>query len=264
MSPEARATADQYLADAKTWANDREDALRRSRRVAWWVAGGACLVTLALAVLLVLLMPLKTVVPYTLLVDRQTGFVQALKPIEAEMIAPNRALTQSFLVQYVIAREGFDIATIQTDYRKVALWSADRARAEYVASTQPTNPDSPLNRLPRSSIIETRVRSVSSLGGRTALVRFETARRDRGGSTQPVNSWVALIVYRFSEAPMSVEDRYINPLGFQVTRYRRSAETLGIAPHPEPGSPSPSVPPPASIIVRPAQPSSPTQAVPVR
>ena len=27
-------------------------------------------------------MPLKTVEPYTLLVDRQTGFVQALKPLD--------------------------------------------------------------------------------------------------------------------------------------------------------------------------------------
>ena len=62
-----------------------------------------------------MLMPLKTVEPYTLLVDRQTGFVQALRPIDAERIAADRALTQSFLVQYVIARESFDIDSLQDE-----------------------------------------------------------------------------------------------------------------------------------------------------
>ena len=66
-------------------------------------------------------MPLKTVEPYTLLVDRQTGFVQALEPLEPERISADTALTQSFLVQYVIARESFDVDTLQANYRKVAL-----------------------------------------------------------------------------------------------------------------------------------------------
>src|SRR3546814_3839138 len=85
------------------------DALRASRRTAWWVAGGAAFIAVCEALALLFLTPLKSVEPYTLLVDRQTGFVQQLKPLDAETISANRALTQSFLVQYVIAREGFDI-----------------------------------------------------------------------------------------------------------------------------------------------------------
>ena len=226
MTPEARKTADDYYAGSGSWAVERTDLLRSSRRTAWIVAIIAAVIALAEAVALMLLTPLKTVVPYTLLVDRQTGFVQALNPIEPNRIAPDSALTQSFLVQYVIAREGFDIATIQSDYRKVSLWSADSARGDYVSSMQVTNPDSPLTRLPRSTAIETRVRSVSSLGRNTALVRFETSRRDRGQALQPSQHWVAVIDYRYANTPMAVEDRFINPLGFQVTRYRRNPETL--------------------------------------
>ncbi|MBL0001848.1 MAG: type IV secretion system protein [Sphingomonadales bacterium] len=134
------------------------------------------------AIALIIALPLKTIVPYTLLVDRQTGYVQALDPIEAKRIAPDSALTQSFLVQYVIAREEFDIATVQSDYRKVALWSAENARSDYLSLMQVSNPESPLAQLPRSTLIETRVRSVSALGPKTALVRFETIRRDRAGA----------------------------------------------------------------------------------
>jgi type IV secretion system protein VirB8 len=64
------------------------------------------------------------------------------------------------------------------------------------------------------------------MAGNTAMVRFETVRRDGGGSAQPGQQWVAMIHYRYSGEPMRLEDRFVNPLGFQVTRYQRSAETL--------------------------------------
>ena len=229
MTPEGREDADGYYRAAATWATDEVEALRASRRIAWIVAIVATVSALGLMLTLMLLLPLKTVVPYTLMVDRQTGYVQSLNPIEVSRIAPDAALTQSFIVQYVIARESFDYATVQTDYRKTALWSADAARNDYVASMQVSNPGSPLNTMPRGTFIDARISSVSSLGPRTALVRFETTRHDRSGSAQPVQSWVAVVTYRYSEAPMTVEDRFINPLGFQVVRYRRNAETLPVA-----------------------------------
>jgi type IV secretion system protein VirB8 len=226
MTPEARAEADAHYRDAASWANDRAEALHASRRTAWIIALVAVGVALCLAIALMLLVPLKTSVPYTLLVDRQTGHVQALKPIEAERIAPDAALTQSFLVQYVLAREGFDRATVEADYRKVALWSAGTAGSDYVARMQVSHPDSPLVRLPRGSVIDAHVRSVSALNLGTAMVRFETRERRRAGAPGEAQAWVAIITYRYSNDPLSIEDRYINPLGFQVTRYRRNAETL--------------------------------------
>lgn len=215
-----------YFEAATSWALDQNASLRASRRTAWIVAGVLAVVAVCEAIALMLLAPLKTVEPYTLMVDKQTGAVQALKPLQAAEIAPDRALTQSFLVQYVIARESFDINALQANYRKVALWSADTARSRYITSMQPSFPDAPLNRYPRSTVIETEVKSVSPLGPDSAMVRFETRRIDQGGQARPIGSWVAVIRYRYSGEPMQVEDRYINPLGFQVTRYRRDAEAL--------------------------------------
>ena len=97
-----------YYREAATWASDRQEAMLASRRVAWMVAAGFAVVAVLEAVAIAALFPLKTVVPYTLLVDRHTGFVEALQPLDAAKIAPDTALTQSFLVQYVIAREGFE------------------------------------------------------------------------------------------------------------------------------------------------------------
>ncbi|WP_447727348.1 virB8 family protein [Sphingomonas koreensis] len=233
MKQKAREALDAYYHEAGSWALDREAGLARSRRTAWIVAAVATVVALSLALALLALTPLKTVEPYTLLVDRQTGYVQQLKPLDAAKIAPDTALTQSFLVQYIIARESFDINALQSNYRKVALWSEGTARSRYVASVQASNPESPLASLPRSSVVETRVKSVSPLGNDSAMIRFNTQRRDAGGQTAPAQSWVAVVRYRYSGEPMSLEDRFVNPLGFQVASYTRNAEAL---PPPEPAA----------------------------
>ena len=217
---------DAYYAEADSWAKDRGDALRASRRTAWWVAGGASAIAICEALALLFLTPLKTVEPYTLLVDRQTGFVQQLKPLDAGTIGRDKALTQSFLVQYVIAREGYDIDILPSDYRKVALWSAGTAREDYLSGIQVSNPESPLARLPRSSRVGVEVKSVTPLGEDSAMVRFDTQRRDANGQNWPAQPWVAVVRYSYSGEPMSVADRMVNPLGFKVTGYRKSAEAL--------------------------------------
>jgi type IV secretion system protein VirB8 len=269
MNKQAREALDAYYVEAESWAQDRQDQLRKSRRTAWIVAGAATVVAVLEAFALILLTPLKTVQPYTLLVDRNTGFVQALNPIDPERISSDAALTQSFLVQYVIAREGFDADSVEADYRKVALWSAESARSSYLATIQASNPQSPLVAFPRTTVVEVRVKSVSPVGRNVAMVRFETQRHDAGGRSEPPRAWVALIRYRYSGAPMRIEDRFVNPLGFEVLRYRRNAEALppepvrpdvdpAVARPPGQGAVQPAAPPqPAAPSPRPAPPPEP-------
>ncbi|MCI4590395.1 VirB8/TrbF family protein [Sphingobium sp. BYY-5] len=214
-----------YYARATSWAQDGQEKLRQSRRIAWLVAGIACSVALFAVIAIALMMPLKTVVPYTLLVDRTTGYVQLLKGDGRQTLAPDEALTKSLLAQYVIAREEVDVTSVQANYRKVGLWSADRARSDYIAMMAPTNPASPFQRLPRTTVLSVRIKSVSPMGPGAAQIRFETERRDQGQSEGPKEAWVAIIRYRFVDAAMSMDDRLINPLGFQVLRYRRDQES---------------------------------------
>ncbi|MEM7683548.1 MAG: type IV secretion system protein [Pseudomonadota bacterium] len=211
---------------AESWATSVTDDLQRSNRRAWIVAIIAAIIALLEAVALVFLMPLKTVEPYTLLVDRQTGNIEALAPIDTQVIAPDAALTRSFLVQYVIARESFAQASLQDDYRKVALWSDNATGQQYARSMEASNPISPLAYLPNGGMITTQVKSVSSLAEGRSMVRFTTTRIDPGGRPQPAQHWVTVLTYAFTGAEMSEADRYLNPLGFQVTSYRRDAETL--------------------------------------
>ena len=259
MNDQSRETLDAYYAEAASWNRDRVQSMRSSHRNAWVIAGIAAAIALLEAIALVLLTPLKTVEPYTLMVDRTTGYVQALKPLDKSTVSPDAALTQSFLVQYVIAREGFDMATLNASYRKTARFSADNARSSYLQQMQVSNPASPLVLYPRTTTVDVRVKSVSPIGANAALVRFETIRTDARGSTQPPSPWVAILRYRYSNAAMSVDDRFVNPLGFRVTSYRKDPEALPAAVAEEPIATTPPTAAPSPVVApyyRPAQPAT--------
>lgn len=213
-----------YYAEARSWASDKIEDITRSRRIAWLIAGVAIGVAIVEALVLIAMLPLKTVVPYTIMVDRNTGFAQILRGQEIPSVKAESALTQSLLSQYVVARETFDINSIQAQYNKVALWSADDAKREYLALMPAGNPDSPINRYRRTTVVDAEVESVTPISPDSALVRFYTERHDQGQVVGQRAYWVSLLRFRFSGEPMSIENRLDNPLGFQVIHYRRDQE----------------------------------------
>ena len=217
---------DAYFARARSWAEDTRGTNDQSRRVAWTIAGIAVAIAAFEAVALAMLAPLKTVQPITLLVDKQTGYVQALDPLTPRRIGADEALTNSLLAQYVTAREAFDRATIAADYRRVALWSAGRTRQSYLAQMPATNPASPFQRYAPGATVLARIKSVSRLQEGVALVRFDTQLEDRSGRADPAQPWLSVVRFHYVDAPMRFEDRLVNPLGFQVVGYRRDAEAV--------------------------------------
>lgn len=219
---------DDYYAAARTWAEGQTASSARETRIAWRVAAGAGLVALLLALALVFLVPLKSVQPYVLTVDRQTGAVEAATTLQDGRLSQNEAVIQAQLAGYVTARETFDATDLAEQYRRVQALSSRPVAASYVAEMAANNPASPLNTLGRGDTVSISIRSVSLIADNAALVRF-TATRSAVGATggQPTN-YVAAVSFGFNGRPLRQADRYINPLGFQVTRYRRDLEGVAL------------------------------------
>lgn len=220
-----------YFADARSWGVDRAADAARSRRIAWIVASIAVAIAALEALALIALAPIKTVVPYTVMVDRTTGFVQVLEGTHPATVKPNTALTNSMLAQYVIARESFEINSLAEQYKKVALWSGGEARRDYLALMPASNVLSPLNVYPRAALVNTMIEGVTPSGPDSAQVRFRTERRDPGQGAVATGRYIAQIRYRYSGEPLSLDDRLANPLGFQVIEYSKDQE---LAPQPMP------------------------------
>ncbi len=213
-----------YYKSAGTWADSQLKASTRQTRIAWRVAAGAGAVALLLAITLMLLVPLKSVEPYVLTVDRQTGAVEAATSLEGGRLTQNEAVIQAQLAGYVIARETFDSTDLAQQYRRVQIMSSPPVRSAYVAQMAASNPESPLNALNRGDTVSIDIRSVSLIADGAALVRYTATRVAQGAGTGQASNFVAAISFGFNGRPLRQADRYDNPLGFQVTRYRTDAD----------------------------------------
>lgn len=227
-----------YYAEASSWSADVVAGLRRSRRRAWMLAGATTATSLIAVTALALLTPLKTAVPYVIELERSTGYVQAARLAEPGTLSENEAVRQSSLYHYVLARETIDAADIVGNYEKTLAWSAGDARANYLALWDKSNPDGLTGKYPIGSVVAVSVKGISPLSPNTALVRFATTRTQPGGRQSTTEHWQAIVGYRFADRPLSQEERFINPLGFQVTSYRRDPDAL----------PDTSPPPPAGLV----------------
>lgn len=214
-----------YYAEAQDWHQDINGRLRRSRKRAWVVAGvasgAACLSLLAT----VMLSPLKTVVPYVVEVDRATGYTRVARELAPGTLAQDEAVTQANLVNYVLARETIDAADIEENYRRTLLWSDGDARLAYLQQWQKGTPTSLVDKYPIGTVIAVTVKNVSLLNRDTALVRYFTRLTAPGAKVAEERHWASIIGFRYTDKPLSMEDRFINPLGFQVVSYRRDPET---------------------------------------
>jgi type IV secretion system protein VirB8 len=207
----------------EVWAGQTVKEAQRGRRVAWIVTGLLILICAAQAAAIAIMLPLKEVQPYTLLVDRQTGYVETVRGIRLGDLAEDEALVHAFLAQYTLARETFDPADFKDRYTRVALWSADQAQTDYLEAYEPGAPGGVLAQMRPGSLVSVMVKNIELLERDLARVRFETSRRDPGMA--PVRQdFQAIMSFRFVGAPMRMEDRHLNPLGFQVMTYRRDAE----------------------------------------
>ncbi|GGI85121.1 type VI secretion protein [Polymorphobacter multimanifer] len=215
---------DIYYAAARTWADDRVSAAARHTRLAWIVAGVSGGVAFTLAIALALLVPLKTVEPYVVTVDRQSGAVQIATTLREGKLTQNEAVIQAQLAGYVRARETFDESDLRVQYAQVQRLSSPPVARGYVDAMAAANPASPLRTLGRGDTVAVDIKSVSLISPGVAMVRFDTRRSSLSGGQASVRSHVAAISFGFANAPLRLEDRFDNPLGFQVTRYRRDIE----------------------------------------
>ncbi|WP_068089515.1 virB8 family protein [Novosphingobium rosa] len=215
---------EQYLETARTWEYDRMRSAIQSRRVAWTVAGGACALAVVSIATIAMLMPLKTVVPYVIRVDRSTGeteIVTALKGPQPRTY--DDAVNRYFIAQYVRLREGWLNDAARENAYTVMLMSQQAESGRYLAGVESSNKNAPSNVYGEKGYVSISIRSISYLSPTVAQVRFSKI-ITMGQNTPVAQNWNAIVTFKFTTAPEHEKDRTINPLGFQVVNYRSDPE----------------------------------------
>lgn len=215
-----------FIQSARAFESSEIERVRKNSRIAWKIAGFSLLLT-GLAIGAVAgLTPLKTVEPFVIRVDNNTGATDIVTTIKKTEQSYGEIIDKYWLAQYVRYREGYDWQTIQDSYDATMLLSAPSIQQQFAKIYQ-DNPAAPHKVLKDQFRVVTKVKAISFIG-HTAQIRFDKI-------MEPVNSsdtakivapqpMIATIAYEYSSAPQSESDRLINPLGFQVTSYRVDPE----------------------------------------
>ena len=214
-----------YFAEAASWDQSRLRAAERSKRLAWFVAAGACCLAVASVGAVAALAPLKSVEPFVVRVDRTTGAVDVVNGIKGgERLTYEEAVTKYWLAVYVRARESWLPPAAEANFRQVSIMSTASEQQRWADVFRATNPSSPQVTWGDLGEAQIEIRAVSFVSPSVANVRFHRVVLESGQST--ASDWIATIAFTYTKAPMAESDRLKNPLGFQVTSYRADPEVV--------------------------------------
>ncbi len=223
------------------------DLAKRSERRAWFVAGSSVLLALLLAGGYFLMLPLKERVPFLVMADAYTGTAKIARlssGLSGSSITGNEAINRSNIAHYVITRESYDYDLLNArDWRVVFTTSTDAVNSSYRAVYSASNPENPIKLYGKSSSIRVNIISITPSGeggfGKTggATVRFQRVLVNKtNGGTQILDTRSATMLYTYNEdLPLTEEQRFDNPLGFQVTDYRVERELISVPVEPPSG-----------------------------
>ena len=207
---------------ATTWERETYLSQRRSTRRAWACAAVAAVMAFLALLGLLLLLPLKEFAPYVVTVDKSTGWLEVTRGLHQGNLTQNEAITIAQIVRCVVARESFDATDYPTLFHEVGLCMTERALDGYHRQHDQSNEKSPAVLYGYDGIIRVEIASVNLLTETTALVSFRTVLEFENRSV--VNHWRSAMTFGYSDKEFSMRDRFVNPLGFQISSYRRDPD----------------------------------------
>lgn len=214
----------------------------KSKRIAWTAFGAMTLVSIALAIAVMIMMPLKQTAVKLLVVDKNTGLpseITALGNIasgDLRQITGAEALSKYFANQYIIARDSYNYYSVRGQFEAVQLYSTPEVFDDYYRRFFGEN--SIEKQLGRNRVMEVNVVSITPQniptrfkdredGGITVQARVEKQIRE-GDQVLSRNSGVVTMTFGFDDdLHMDEKARNMNPFGFTVTSYRFDADMGG-------------------------------------
>ena len=231
----------EYFEEAESWDSDGVTEAKKSKKTAWIVASVSILAAFLAIGAIVAMMPLKTVEPFVIRVNDTNGMVDVISVLaetdEVIKSSSQELLDKHWIGKYIIGRENYHFNTRNIDRRQTGLFSSITVQQEYALETDPKqNSNAPINLYGQLGGIDVKINSISFISKNeliqkertsTVQVRF-TKELKKKGDREPLQHWVATLSFVYRNSPMKLDDRLINPLGFQVVNYRKDQENYGV------------------------------------
>ena len=213
---------------AKEWEY-RTHAAVEVERNRWCVAAIVSGLVAAGAIAAVaILLPLQKLVPLAVTIDSRTGIVTSVEyGRNVAELTQKEAIQRSDVAKYVVARETYDPLDLSTNAKLVRVMSDGSVWRQYEEDGSQSSEASPMKRYGSKVRRRIEVSTVLPLPGNenTFQVRYVAVEEFPGSQAMAVEKpFVATVRFRYSDRPLSNEDRILNPLNFRAVAYRTDQE----------------------------------------
>lgn len=208
--------------DVGSWTVDMLAVGKLSERRAWRLVFTLAVFCSLLILALIMLLPLKSMVPYVVVLDKLNGQEMVLLP-GVKSITNSEVMVKHWVSRFVMARERYDSVLLRYDYdvvRRLADESVWRAYAELFGGQSGL-----LKEYGDRTVRTPTIVSIAFLETGLVQVQLELAISSQDKSTVDRKKVLATLRYRFDDFPSRSEgDLVANPLGFRVTSYRLDSQ----------------------------------------
>lgn len=165
------------------------------------------------------IMSSKSLEPYVIEVEEKTGIATVVDQMSAQSFTGNQMIVKYFINQFVHMASGYNPRSYEEDVDKVRLLAASPVFSDFRGRIN-------ARELGKDTSIAVRIKSMQFLNSNSVQIRIlrQTTQPDLPPKTQD-----EVITMNFLFAPemnLSMEERLINPLGFQVTAYMIAEEVF--------------------------------------
>jgi type IV secretion system protein VirB8 len=203
----------------KSWYSSKYQIVALQRNLLFFISFFAICAVLMAIIFVRQVMASKSITPYVIEIEEKTGIPTVVEQLTQSHFTADAALKRYFLYNFLKITEGYDPATFQNDYRKLLLFTTAQVFRQIQVNINPRNENSPRTKIGNRGIIEVALKSMSFSTPTKATIRFRLKNIGSVTGFADNRDMIADIEFTFANLNLTTEERYINPLGFQVTKY---------------------------------------------
>ena len=216
---------DTPLAETRNWYSDRYEFVVVQRNMLFFVTVVALLGVAGAVFAVSELASSKTVEPYVIEVEERTGITTLVNQTSVDHYSKDETVKRYFIWRYINARESYSVVDYEYNYGQVVrLLSTAEVYSKFYRYISGDAADAPVA-LGRVFEKRLKLKSLTFLNAQKAQVRVAIELVKQGAVVSTSNRIITLD-FAFSDVALSTEERFINPLGFQVSDYRIDEDSV--------------------------------------
>lgn len=203
----------------KSWYSNRYQIVAVQRNVLLLLTATS-IIMVAIAVFFVKnFMSSKSLEPYVIEINEKTGTAVVVQQITSQTFTANEVMKRYFINKYVQSALTYNPRNYKENSEEVRLFSTSQIFNEYRNRINPYS-------LGSESQIELKIRSLLFKDNMNVEIRTTREINIVGQKSTTKNEIIYMAFYFAPELNLSIEERLINPLGFQVSKFEVAEEII--------------------------------------